>query len=307
MIAYGTLLVSVLLLGQGAGPLLDRHRWAHHHPAAAIILWLGALSGAVAAAVGLVALVVFGSPGPGHGLIEWFDRCVRAHAHAGAALAAALSLASLAGVAGMIRAITVRLRETLAVRRRHREILGLVVSTRQDLDDVCVLDHPIPVAYCMPARDRPIVLSSGALDRLDPAQLAAVLDHERAHLKGRHHLILAIVDAVGSAVPLAATFRHARAALPRLLEHVADDAAAARHGRAAVAGALRNLVVMPCPPGSLAAAPSGAEALEQRLARLEGVRPATQGRRLAWTGAALSAAMPFAIVAGWISAITFTC
>jgi hypothetical protein len=56
-------MLSVVLLGQGAGPLLDRQRWAHHHPAAAITLWLGALSGAVAAAVGLVALVVFGSPG----------------------------------------------------------------------------------------------------------------------------------------------------------------------------------------------------------------------------------------------------
>jgi hypothetical protein len=70
---------------------------------------------------------------------------------------------------------------------------------------------------------------------------------------------------------------------------------------------LRNLVVMPCPPGSLAATPSGVEALEQRLARLEGVRPAPHGRRLAWTGAAISAAMPFAIVVGWITAITFTC
>lgn len=307
MIVYGALLVSVLLLGQGAGPLLDRQRWAHRHPAAAITLWLGALSSAVAATVGLVAVVVFGSPGPGHGLIEWFDRCVNAHAHTGAALAVALSLVSLAGAARMIRAITIRLRQTFAVRRRHREILGLLVTTRQDLDDVCVLDHPIPVAYCMPARDRPIVVSSGALERLDPAQLAAVLDHERAHLKGRHHLILAIVDAVADAVPSAATFRHARTALPQLLEHAADDAAAARHGRAAVAEALRNLVVMPCPPGSLAATPSDTDALEQRLARLEGVRPVTHGRRLAWTGAALSAAMPFAIVAGWITAIALTC
>jgi Zn-dependent protease with chaperone function len=307
VIAYGALVLSVVLLGQGVGPLLGRQRWAPHHPAAAITLWLGALSGAVAAAVGLVALVVFGSPGPGHGVVEWFARCVTAHAHTGAAPAVALSLVCLAGAAVMIRTITVRLRKTLAVRRRHRQVLGLLVSTRQDLDDVCVLDHPIPVAYCMPARDRPIVLSSGALDRLDPAQLAAVLDHERAHLKGRHHLILSIVDAVGSTIPSAATFRHAREALPRLLEHVADDAAAARHGRAAVAGALRNLAVMPYPPGSLAAAPSGTEALEQRLARLEGARSATRGRRLAWTGAALSAAMPFAIVAGWITAITFTC
>src|ERR1022692_4955047 len=41
--------------------------------------------------------------------------------------------------------------------------------------DAVVLDAPQPIAYCVPGRPATIVLSSGALDVLDPAQLAAVL------------------------------------------------------------------------------------------------------------------------------------
>ena len=42
-----------------------------------------------------------------------------------------------------------------------------------------------PAAYCVPGRPATIVLTSGALAVLDPAQLTAVLAHERAHLAGR--------------------------------------------------------------------------------------------------------------------------
>ena len=43
----------------------------------------------------------------------------------------------------------------------------------------------MPVAYCVPSRKRPIVVSSGALDQLEDTQLQAVLAHERAHLRYR--------------------------------------------------------------------------------------------------------------------------
>ena len=37
---------------------------------------------------------------------------------------------------------------------------------------------------------RPIVISAGTLDLLDADELAAVLAHERAHLRERHDLVL---------------------------------------------------------------------------------------------------------------------
>ena len=86
------LALLVLVLGHAAGPMLNRQDWVHRHPAPAIILWLGVLCGAIVAGAGFVALVVFGSPGPGHGAVEWLDRCVGSHSHPGAVVAAVLSL-----------------------------------------------------------------------------------------------------------------------------------------------------------------------------------------------------------------------
>jgi len=303
VILYIALVITAFFLAHVAGPLLDQNRWAGRAPAAAATLWLGVMAGAIAAAAGLLALLIFGSSGPGHGVVEWFHRCV-AHPHTGTTLTIALSAASLyAAGRGGRRALT-RLRETRSARRRHREMLALVVSARQEFDDVCVLDHPLPVAYCLPDRKRPIVVSSGALDVLEPAELAAVLTHERAHLKGRHHLILALIDALACVTPWAATFRRARITLPILLEQAADDSAADRHGPTAVAGALRRLTILPCPAGALAAAEN---ALEQRLERLERTKPWSRRRGLAWVGAVCSAALPLVIAAGWTATITLTC
>ena len=47
-----------------------------------------------------------------------------------------------------------------------------------------VLEDRQPVAYCVAGRPAAIVLTSGALAILDPAQLTSVLAHERAHLAG---------------------------------------------------------------------------------------------------------------------------
>ena len=64
-----------------------------------------------------------------------------------------------------------------------------------------VLDAPQRAAYCVPGRPAAIVLTSGALAVLDRAQLGAVLAHERAHLTGRHHLLITLSRG------LAASFR----------------------------------------------------------------------------------------------------
>lgn len=308
MTAYLALLaLSMLVLGHVAGPVLNRQNWAHRHPAPAIILWLSTLCGTLAAGAGFVALVVFSSPGPGHGVVEWLSRCVGPHAHPGSVLAAVLSLICVVASAITGQIAVRRLRATVAARRRHREMLGLVVNTHDDLDDTCVLDHPVPVAYCLPARERPIVVSTGTLALLDSAQLAAVLEHERAHLRGRHHLVLTLVDALCGAVPRAATFRDARSALAQLLEQVADDAAARRHGRAAVSSALRCLAITACPTGALAAGAGDSGLLEQRLERLEGQSRNVRGRRLAWVGASLSAALPVLIAASSVMVIILGC
>jgi hypothetical protein len=110
VIAYVALLGSAVVLGHGAGPVLSRLRGLDRYPAAAATLWLTALAGTVAAAAGLLALVVFGSPGPGHAIIEWFQRCV-SHRHAGAATAVMFSGVSVAVSVRAVRQAVARLRE----------------------------------------------------------------------------------------------------------------------------------------------------------------------------------------------------
>jgi hypothetical protein len=75
-------------------------------------------------------------------------------------------------------------------------------------------------------------------DALDEAQVAAVMAHERAHLTGRHHQLLALSGALARTLPRRRLFTEGAASVARLAEMAADDAAARRHGREAVVGAL---------------------------------------------------------------------
>ncbi|MEO5876297.1 MAG: M56 family metallopeptidase [Streptosporangiaceae bacterium] len=307
MTIFALLAAAAVVLGHLAGPALARQEWTQRHPVPAIVLWLATLCAAVAAAVGFVAFAVFSSPQPGHTLVEWALSCASGHAHSGTWEAAILSLPPVIAFLLAARIGVRRLRSTISARHRHGEMLRLVTRETDELADTCILDHPIPIAYCLPARGRPIVVSSGALDVLDPGQLAAVLDHERAHLRGRHHLIVALVDALAHTLPWAATFQHGRTALARLLEHAADDTAARRHGATTVFSALHKLTVLPSPAGTLGAGASAPQALSTRLNRLSNPVASAHGRRLAWSAAALSSLLPVAILTGWMTAIALNC
>src|SRR6266568_1911661 len=74
---------------------------------------------------------------------------------------------------------------------RHAQTARLAGHPEPALGAV-LLDHPQPAAYCVAGRHPTVVLTTGALQALDPAQLDAVLAHERAHLAGHHHALLAI-------------------------------------------------------------------------------------------------------------------
>ncbi|GAA4634779.1 hypothetical protein GCM10023196_077630 [Actinoallomurus vinaceus] len=302
--------VLTLALGAGAGPVLSRSAWCQRIPRIAALAWLGALAGAIAALVGVVALVSTGRHGLVHRAAEWAADCWHHHDGSGDPAAYILNTALLLSATAAIFVAASRYRRTVAQRRRHQEALQFVVRLPGDIDDVCVLDHPLPVAYCVPSRRRPIVLSSGALDQLDDIQLQAVLAHERAHLRYRHHLFLTTVDALAAALFWLPTFRDARRCLPILLEMTADDVAARRCGRRAVAGALRKLAIAPSPIGGLAAHGARGSEIDQRLTRLETPSATADNghlRHLTWATATTSVALPALISAGWLTAMPFFC
>jgi len=92
-----------------------------------------------------------------------------------------------------------------------------------------VLDASQPAVYCVPGRPATIVVTTGALAVLGTEQLTAVLAHERAHLAGRHHLLLAVTRSLAAIAPFVPLFARGTGEVARLAEMRADDVAA-RHG-----------------------------------------------------------------------------
>lgn len=127
------------------------------------------------------------------------------------------------------------------MRRSNHEHVEAVrlVGHHAVLPGVVVISAEQATAYCVADGGRnAVVVTTAALDLLEPEGLAAVLAHEHAHLKGRHHLIVAVLSALASALPRVPLMRAATKAVPTLLEMSADRAAAARYGRGPVVESL---------------------------------------------------------------------
>jgi len=93
------------------------------------------------------------------------------------------------------------------------------------------------------------VLSSAALAALEPDELEAVLAHERAHLAGRHHLLLATSAGLARAFGFLPLFGLAREQTAVLVEMLADDRASRAAEPLSVASALLTLAGPPAMTG----------------------------------------------------------
>jgi Zn-dependent protease with chaperone function len=113
----------------------------------------------------------------------------------------------------------------LRARQRQHELLNLLAHGDPKVPGALVVDHPAAAAYCLPGLRSTIVISAGALDLLDADELAAVLAHERAHLRERHDLVLLPFLALLRAFQWSGTARQAYKAVGLLVEMHADDRA----------------------------------------------------------------------------------
>lgn len=187
-------------------------------------------------------------------------------------------------------------------RARHDEVLA-VVGRRGLAPGVVLLEDDRPAVYCVPGRRR-IVFTTGALQRLDNGQLDAVLAHERAHLAGRHHLVLILSGALRAAFRHVPFFTTAASEISCLVEMAADDAAARRAHRLTLAGALLTLAEARVPAGALGA---GGTAGAQRIQRLiDSPLPPSRGRRAAISVLALIAAPAIAFSAPALALLTIS-
>jgi bla regulator protein blaR1 len=272
--------------------------WVTRSPRLAISLWLVlAVSWVIAVVMAVLAvaapfLLAWAGPQPGSGGLLGGPRTPGGGvATAGLALAAGLVL-----WAGWCLAAELR-----SGWRDRREFAALVAATGRPGPerDVVILDHDAPVIYCTASGRNRIVVSAGALTALTPAQIRAVIAHERAHLRCRHHTMLAFARALARAFPRVPLLAQAEGQLRVLAEMAADDAAARGHRRDDLAAALVILARGAPRPAALAAGGPAA------LARLERMLAPQQRTALAALVAA-AGLLPPAIV-GCVSLIIAVC
>jgi Zn-dependent protease with chaperone function len=289
-----------VLLAWPVPALLARAGWPARDPVVALLCWQ-----AVGLAGGLSivgALLVHGLAPWGHSLPEalWAVLLGRPAAEAVRGdhwVALTLGVALLVELLGVLAVSWVR---TARTRRRHRELLELIAQPSAQ-PGASVLEHPAPVAFCIPGARPLLVLSSGMVAELDDGQLAAVVAHERAHLRERHHLYLLPFVAWEAALPQLPAAKRAHAAVRSLVEMRADDVALASLEGPAARRTLARAIVAAAggggavPGGALAV---GANAVGPRVRRLlEPPRPLPAGARAAaLTSAALLLLLPTALL-----------
>jgi Zn-dependent protease with chaperone function len=267
------LIAYAACVGTLGGRLLGRARWTARAPLLAIVTYLAA-GWSVVAALGLAGLTLaVHATAIGGGLSHLIGACVlrlrETYGTPGGATVAGLGLTLAGAVAArtVLTAMT-HLRAAGQQALLHAETARIVGRPEPSLGAVLV-EHSEPVAYCVAGRHPTVILSTGALQALEPAQVSAVLAHERAHLAGRHHRLLALARIGRLVLPFLPLMRDADAQVARLVEMHADDAAVRASDPRSLATALVVLATGTSPTPALAASATDSV---QRIHRL--LRPA---------------------------------
>ena len=285
LLAAALLAVALVLLA-----LVPRHllaaRWPVRAPVVALVLWQ-----AVGLAAGLLALEL--------ALTLALAPHGRTHAAALAGLRDGPSpwwslLAAALGGLLLVRLLQVLLRSlvrTVRARRRHRQLVDLLSTRNPLVRGASVLEHDLPVAYCLPGLRPRVVVSQGALLRLTPAEVDAVLAHERAHVDQRHDLVVLPFTALRATLPVLPAVCAASEEVALLVEMLADDHAVRQHDRTTLARALYKVGAGQVPDGGLGAGDRGVLLRAGRLLDPPGALP-LRGRLLVLLAAAGTLALP---------------
>ncbi|MCW2601165.1 MAG: peptidase Ste24p [Frankiales bacterium] len=256
--AAGVLVACLLLVSLVLPPAVAGAAWPARAPVLGLLLWQAAgLAGGLLTLL-LLATIALAPLGDTHvqglrhldraGVVTW--------------VAGAVGLLLLLRLLGVLLVSTWR---TLRARRSNRLLVDLVSERNLLLRGASVLDHALPVAYCLPGLRPRLVLSRGALSLLSYDELRAVLAHEEAHLRHRHDLVVLPFVALGATFPALPAVRTAGAEVSLLIELLADDRAARHHERTHLARALWKIGTAEAPSGALGA---GGEDVLLRARRL---------------------------------------
>jgi Zn-dependent protease with chaperone function len=295
--------IVALVLSGPVPAMLARASWPSRAPRAAIVLWqaiaLAAVLSAFSAGIAIASRLF--APGPDGrptatiaseiDVLGWPLWIV---------YVAVFALTLVIGIRLAVAVVQV----AIATRRRrahHRMVVDLVGKSQKwgqsarkrwahphAGDGLRVLDVSEPLAYCLPGVRSRVVVSEGTLTTLADNEIAAILSHERAHLRARHDLVLEMFTAVHAAFPRFVRSASALGAVRLLIEMLADDAAVRTAGPTPLARALVACAASRTPVGALAA---GGPTTVLRVRRLAG-----RGNSLAVAAAAYLAAAALLVV-----------
>lgn len=315
--AEGFLTLSAVLLIIVGGALtapvsyrLARAPWTRRAPRSALVLWQAVcLAAGFSIVAGLVLLAVepLGTSILGAAwnfFAALFSRTLELPAWR-------LVCGVVAGVLTIVLLTVLARTAVLTTRRRraHRQVLDLLTRPTSRVSrggrvvaiapEVRILEHRAAVAYTLPGWHSRVVLSAGLIDLLTEPELGSVIEHERAHLRARHDLLVLPFQAWAVAFGRIPGVRLAGGSVSELTEMLADDVASARTSRATLASALAKVAlsgsVPTVPPDRLADSPAiTGTVVADRVRRLLDPRPLS---RLETAGVWLASAALLAIPA----------
>jgi Zn-dependent protease with chaperone function len=300
IIASAVLAVLAVALAWPVPVRLSRARWTTRAPGTALVVWQSiALTGGLSM---IGSLLLFGlsaygrSPFPALGALV--SDTLAGRLPDGATIFQIGSLAFAVLLAGhLVLNLAATFIRTERQRRRHLDLVALLSDPVPGEPRTRLLDHPAPVAYCLPGAFRSVtVLSEGLLELLDENELRAVIEHEQAHLQQQHALVLLSFRSWGNALPWFPIAHLAESAVEALVEFIADDkardvvdgrqlaSAIAIIGSSGTPGAPANGLDADSPAGDLRIDTRVATTRIKRL--VDGPPPLSPSARLAITAAA---------------------
>jgi Zn-dependent protease with chaperone function len=291
--------IVALVLSGPVPAMLARASWPIRAPRAAIVLWqsiaLAAVLSAFSAGIAIASrLFVLGPDGRPTATITSEIDVLGWPLWAAYVIVFAITLVIGARLTYAV------LQVAIATRRRrahHRMVVDLVGKSQGN--HLRILNVAQPLAYCLPGVRSRVVVSEGALNALGDNEMAAILTHERAHLRARHDLVLEMFTAVHAAFPRFVRSGNALDAVRLLIEMLADDAAVRAAGPTPLARALVACASGRTPSGALAA---GGPTTVLRLRRLGGRPNSRAVAATAYLAAAAVLAVPtLALAVPWLT------
>ncbi|MFE9449540.1 M56 family metallopeptidase [Streptomyces sp. NPDC006739] len=254
--------------------------WAARRPAPRPAAWSLACAALVTATgwLGSLALLAFNGFAqlpPVAREAHWSVDTLRTQDPVSLAVAAVSAVTLAAGLVSLAVAAARQVRHLLWARRECGRMPGDT--------ELAVLDDEAPHAFALPGAPGRIVVSRGMLRCLGDAEREALLAHERAHLRDRHHLFQTVWRLAAAVNPL---LRPLAAAGGFVLERWADEEAAVHVGsRTVVARAVGRAALATADAARPAALAATGGAVPQRVRAL--LAPPPPRRTLPFVAGAL--------------------